>query len=358
MSALTVLRGGSTLLLLLGLSPFCCGALLLRKEEAGGEESPGFLEIYIRGLVFVLALFELTAVPFIVALGSFRKLCLVYGIVLALCTVFGAWRMIGMPKKKAAPAEKATLKQRLPWLLIAVLLIIQSVFFVIFQHPDGDDAYYVAQSVISIHTDVMYQKEAYSGYSMPLDARHALGAFPIWIAWLSLCSGVHPTILAHSMLAPFLLALMYGGYALLGKRLFSDKLRYLPYFLLILGLWYTRSTVSLFTAESFAYGRIWQGKALFSNLIVPLAFAWLLDLFKEKKQAALRLFVLAFAAVLCSTAAIFMLGILYGCGVLVLGIYSIKETKKLTPCIKRVFPLCLAVLPLLAGGVIYLLIRR
>ena len=128
-------------------------------------------------------------------------------------------------------------------------------------------------------------------------------------------------------------------------------------FVLLIGLWYIHSNVSLYTAETFAYTRTWQGKAVFANIIVPLAFCLITDIYSRKKNTLPLCCLLSFCAVFCTTAAIFMLCVLYGCAGLVLAANAYIKTKKLKNAVLTLLPFIIAALPLILGGVIYILIR-
>ena len=65
---------------------------------------------------------------------------------------------------------------------------------------DGDDAYYVVQSVLADQTGVLNRIRPYTGLSTDLDIRHALATLPLWIAYVARMTGIHATIVAHTLL--------------------------------------------------------------------------------------------------------------------------------------------------------------
>ncbi len=338
------------------IAPFLSSELICRRESSVTER-------YTCGLIAVWALFELTAVPFILLSSSFAVLCTVYDVLLVILISAGAVKTvlrIRKERKDISSGEKKAagvrIKAFLPWLPVIILIICQCFFLIRYQHYDGDDSYYVAQSTISLQTDTMFRKDTNNGYGIDVEGRHALGALPVWIAWLSKESGLHPAVCAHSCMAPFLLLIMYGVYAMLSERLFKDK-KYRPFFVLLMMLWYIHSNVSLYTAETFAYTRTWQGKAVFANIIVPLAFCFIADIYSGKKKTLLPAFLVSICGIFCTGTAVYMLTVLYGCAGLCLCIAAYVRTKKLKSAFITLLPFIIAVIPLLAGGVTYLLIR-
>ena len=349
-----MLKGIINTITILFLAPYLCSELFITRDD-GGAAGRSALERYILGLIFVWALFEVVSVPFIICSAPFGTMCIVYGIALLIPIFAGAVKMA--IRRRHSTASKTDLKALIPWIPVIVLLIIQCVFFVIYQHYDGDDSYYVAQSTITLKFDTMFRRDVNNGFYIEVEGRHALGALPIWIAWLSKVSSLHPAVIDHSIMAPFLLTLMYGIYAMLAERLIKNE-KWRPVFVILMGLWYMHSNISLFTAETFAYTRTWQGKAVFANIVVPLAFCLIYDIYTRKKNTLPLLLMLSLCAVFCTSTAVYMLCILYGCAGLVLAAAGFIKTKKLKGAMLTLLPFIIACLPLLIGGVIYIIIRR
>ena len=335
--------------MILVLAPFLCSELIRRKDST-------LLENYVFGVAAIWGLFEVISVPFIVASAPFSVLSIVYTIVLAIVILAGSVKLTLRRKKKETVKKDFDIRSLLPWIPVFLLLLAQCIFFAVFQHYDGDDSYYVAQSTITLKFDTMFRRDVNNGFYIEVEGRHALGALPIWISWLSNVSGLHPAIIDHSIMAPFLLTLMYAVYTMLSGRIIRDK-KWRPVFVLLIGLWYIHSNVSLYTAETFAYTRTWQGKAVFANIIVPLAFCLIADIYSRVRYTLPLCLMLSLCAVFCTSTAVYTLIILYGCAGLVLGCAAFIKTKKLKNALLTLVPFIIASLPLLVGGVIYIIIR-
>ena len=50
---------------------------------------------------------------------------------------------------------------------------------------DGDDSYYVVQSVLADQTGVLNRIRPYTGLSTGLDVRHAFASLPLWEAYVA-----------------------------------------------------------------------------------------------------------------------------------------------------------------------------
>ena len=149
---------------------------------------------------------------------------------------------------------------------------------------DGDDTYYVAQSLIAQATDRMYTIEPYAGHSTPLDSRHALALVTMWQAFLAKLSGIHAAILAHTVMPLFLIPFSYLVLYLCGRELFREDQARVPAFLILTCFLRIFGNVSIYTPETFLLMRTWQGKSILANLVLPLIVWIFFQLFETPEQ--------------------------------------------------------------------------
>lgn len=208
-------------------------------------------------------------------------------------------------------------EERIEWLLFLVILGFQLYQAVVCTSFDGDDAYYVTESLIAQEAGVMYRILPYKGGSTGLDVRHALAVFPMWVAFVAVGSGLHATIVSHLVMPLLLIPLTYLLYFQIGKILFGDKRVSLPAFMIVMGVFQIFGNVSIYTNETFFLTRTWQGKSVAGSLVIP-AFFWLLLLIydgkKRDKRADMGLWLLLvcvnMTAGICSSIAVFLVSIL------------------------------------------------
>lgn len=164
------------------------------------------------------------------------------------------------------------------WGVFVVLLLFQMGMAFFYASFDGDDAYYVVESVLAVQTDTMNTILPYTGGSTTLDIRHALAVITMWIAFIAKISGVHATILSHTLLPLFLIPLTYVIYIEIGRMLFRRDPNNLPMFMIIMAVLEMFGHTSISTSETFFLTRTWQGKAMLANVAVPLIiwlFLWI-----------------------------------------------------------------------------------
>lgn len=308
-------------------TPFCIG-LIPANFISAEKRSPGF--VLLSGYFGMWALFEISAVPavlwveynnFKVASGVFTVLtlaCAVAGTVLLYRNmkagnpglVMGNRRTGSLWRKDSADDEndtsvrngngvgariKAMAKALLrgtgvEWLLFFILLGFQLYRAVAFTSFDGDDAYYVVESLIAQEAGVMYRILPLTGGSTGLDVRHAMAVFPMWVAYISVRAGVHATIVSHVVMPLALIPLTYLLYYEIGRLLFSKtrqagghvfQKQNLPSFMIIMAMFQIFGNVSIYTNETFFLTRTWQGKAVAGSLVIP-ALIWVFLLIYDK----------------------------------------------------------------------------
>lgn len=291
--------------------PFCMGLFPVHFMK---EEHKSFGMVWLSGWMMMFGIFQILAVPFIVCEASFTLVVQCYTIVIGILAVLFVLMgrssvVVCLRKLKEAKPERGQI-----WLmgLVILLIAVQLVFAFYMQYLDGDDAFFVATSLTSQHTDTMYRFTPYYGANGELDVRHALSCVPIFMAWLSEVSGIHVTIVCHSYISSLFLFLMYAVYGQVGAQLFPYQRKNKWLFLLFLNVWYLFGNISIYAAESFIYTRTSQGKAMFPNLMIPVLFLWLLFMAKEEMDVGewTMLFVIVLCTIFTTSTGIFTVPVL------------------------------------------------
>ncbi len=278
MSAL--LKLGSTMIWMLIL-PFLAGYLpccvLPEKERTCSR-------IFLSGYLLNFAIFECLGVPILLLLDrrGFTLLLVLYVMLLTAAAVFGAYQL--RRSRSRLPRIcflEGSVTEKLLWAAAALLFLVIAAMSVIFAFYDGDDAYYVVESVQTWQSGLMYYYLPYTGTNTTLDVRHALAMLPIWFAALAKMTGTHPTILIHSFSPALILLLSDCAFAEAARLLFADRdpavrNRMSACFMILVGVLQLFGAVSIYTPEYFVVLRPWQGKSLFAAVLLPAAFAVLL----------------------------------------------------------------------------------
>ena len=351
--------------------PFCIG-LIPANFISAEKRTPGF--VLLSGYFGMWALFALSAVPPVlwVEYDNFKVASTVFTVLTLLCAAAGVWLLYrngetGKPGLVVGELGKGAAKRLftgvgIEWLLFFLLLGFQLYKAAAFTSFDGDDAYYVVESLIAQEAGVMYRILPLTGGSTGLDVRHAMAVFPMWTAFVSVRAGMHATIVSHVVMPLVLIPLTYLLYYEIGRVLFAkDPQRSgkgdgadeaaqtagrqegaggvqgtggkvfhqenMPVFMIIMAMFQMFGNVSIYTNETFFMTRTWQGKAVAGALVIPALF-WVFLQFYDKgvtKRAAdaglwILLVCINMAAGVCSSIAVFLVCILIAVAALCLAV--------------------------------------
>ena len=352
-----------SLLFWLALIPFCIG-IIPANFISTDKRNPGF--VILAGYFVMWTVFEVVTIPAVIFVKyhNFRVASGIFMVLSILCAAAGPCiairnRKLQRPSLFFASPDISMGKydtnvsfvnhimgniqimswaERIEWLLFLVLLGFQLYKAAAFASFDGDDAYYVVESLIAQQADVMYGILPYTGGTTSLDVRHVLAVLPMWIAYVAVKSDIHATIVSHLVMPFVLIPLSYLVYYEIGKLLFrgkgkegdSDSILHkenLPIFMILMSVFQIFGNVSIYTNETFFLTRTWQGKAVAGSLVIPALFWMFLWIFegelkKRRTDAGLWfLFVcINMTAGVCSSIVVFLICILMAVTALCLAI--------------------------------------
>lgn len=296
-------------LFVFGIAPVGIGGLW---TKGMGQKREKILNLYLAGFLSELAVFQLIAVPVMVkeVYGMNLLVCLTTAVLAVLAGAGFIWTFLrerGLRKPtgqaQACSLRKSTVpgagngarnrirraavqnpERLLFWLLFLASVGYQMYMAFAYASFDGDDAYYVVQSVLADQTGVLNRIRPYTGLSTDLDIRHALATLPLWIAYVARMTGIHATIVAHTLLPLIFIPLTYYVFVQIGRKLFSDGSVKLPIFLTLVSIMQIWGNISIYTNETFFLTRTWQGKSVLANLILLVELWLMLELCAREKN--------------------------------------------------------------------------
>lgn len=267
--------------------PFCMGLLLLPLLEKR-LRTPGVA--LAGGYILLFTLLELVGIPVVLlcVYNGFTTFTIWFTVLISLSALGGVFvtyrrgkRGQGIRWIRSGMAGEMLWEDRIFWIFFIALAAFQLYMAFTRASFDGDDAYYGVQALIAQQVDTLYRINPYTGRSAPLDVRHGLALFPVWEAYIGRMSGVHATIVSHSVVPLILIPLTYILYYQTGRVLFRGKKRQLPMFMTLIALWQMFGNISLYTTETFFLTRTWQGKSFAGNFVIPAVIWLFLCLFDE-----------------------------------------------------------------------------
>lgn len=307
-----------SLVLWLAIIPSCCGLGITKFMKI---QEGKWSMVIITGHLFMIALFQLIYLPFILWHNNFTHLVyafiVVIGIFAVLLMLYGSSQL----KKKPSSCKiflKTPIYCKAFWLVVFSMIGFQLYMSVAYQFTDGDDAYYVANSVVTEASDLMFRIIPETGQLTDLEIRRAPSSFTIFIAFLGRVCNIHTTIISHMILPFMLIPLMYLIYMQIGRILLKENKNYLPLFMMMINLFYIYGNHSIYTNATFALTRTWQGKAVLANIMIPATFLGLLYIFnhRPKKGNILFLTMVILGGLSASTMGLLLIPVLLNIGII------------------------------------------
>lgn len=261
---------------------------------------PGFLfekqkkrigTIYLAGWIFMAAIFQLVSVPLVLKMKTFSQLEELYTIIILIIVIASCFVMIVTVGISALidfvelPSfKKMTRQEVILWGIFGLLLTLQVVMSIAWMTPDGDDSYYVTNSVIADEEDKMYIEDPYTGVYCNLEYRHVLAPFSMFVSFFARKLSVHATIVAHSILPAVFIMLTYLVYYKICQALLPNENEKQSVFMILISGMQLFGGTSRFTNEMFFLTRTWQGKSFLANMIIPFIFYMLLQLCRQTEK--------------------------------------------------------------------------
>lgn len=294
--------------------PALIGTLVI--NQLFKENKTDLLLALVCGAICMMAVFYVLVMPMLFLKIPFHVLvicwCLMILLLCSLALIYNRKRF------KEILSHNIFQLKILPWLTIVVVLLIMVQAFILtyYEHEDADDSFFVAAATTTVATDEIYQFDPFTGsdsYECP--SRYVMSPFPVFVALISKLVLIHPAIVAHTLLPAILIPFSYVILAVIGKKLFPDRPSAVVLFLMFLCILNLFGNVSIYTNSTFLLFRIWQGKAVLANIVLPAIFYFSLKCMNGEKVfgAWLMLFSCVLAACLTSSMGLVLAPIMIVC---------------------------------------------
>lgn len=313
----------------MGMVPFFLGVWILSFMK---REKDGIAECLSIGYFTMFAVCQITAVPMILTGVAFHVFCRTLAVIYAVMTVAGVWYGRKWIFQMLALFTKNLFHHAWTVYAAAAAVLIQAYYYIQYMVTNLDDAYFIAVATTALETDTMYRFSAYTGKAVQaLNLRYCLSPFYMYQAFLSKCIGVHPSTLAHTILAPALVVVAYMVYVSMGKLLFAadsagkaDTEKKTGLFLLFLSMVHVTSYYCMRNQGSVLLVRIWQGKATLAAVLIPFLFCHCYRMARkpEEKGNLVLLLIASFACALVSSMGIALPVVMLGIFALLFGLFQ------------------------------------
>ena len=244
----------------------------------------------LSGFVILLCLFHLTSLPFMYNEWPFTTLyslflCELISVIIAYCIVSLVKRRIPLMddleglREAISQIAKRNWWHFLVWAAVLVLIVWQVAGVILHIAPNVDDTFYVSESVTILSRNRLMSVLPSCGIEGSVfPATYILVSWEAFLAALSKLFLVSPAVLCHSLLPALLIPMHYLAYYAAGREIVPKNSSIFLLFVLFLNLTCGPST---YDQGAFLTLRIWQGKSVLVNIMLPLMLYLFLKITKE-----------------------------------------------------------------------------
>ena len=227
------------------LIPSIIGLGILKFDKKGNKN---ILLSIILGFFTELLVFAILSIPMTFIGTTFIALRNSWLVIILILTVLS----IIINRKDYKEIYKQNLEEvkKLPKVLTVtflILVLIQCYFPFKYMHQDYDDSNFVAKATIAIDTNSLFVYDDAGNKYEEFPTRTVLSQFPHFTAVIATLSGVHPTILAHTIFPVVFVIMMYAFYYVFGMTLFKKDQTKAMMFLNILAVAFIFGSYSRYT---------------------------------------------------------------------------------------------------------------
>ncbi len=295
---------------------------------------------WVMGFISLLALYQIIYLPFILTSQEFLPVHNIFVVTIGVLSIISILLNLRDFYKLILNLMDYIKSTPLVYILAIGLIIYQLYYVLTTQFIDEDDAFFLPIAGEALLTNKMFATDPSTGIpATDLNARYAFSPYLIFIATLSKITGIHHTILAHTVLSVFFVAVAYVVYDILGNELFENDRKKTGWFLTFISLINILGQFSTLSPQALLLHRAWQGRVVALSVILPLLFWLVVRIAKQKQNAVdwIMLFVVNLAATTLTSTSVYLTALFLGAFTLSIWI-SQKRANILIPMLICVIP--------------------
>lgn len=268
------------------------------------------------GFVLTFAIFEIVNIPFILVGKNTTRV--VYLIFLMLNVLYVILSYLIKPKigkynfiqnvKDIKPKINA---ETIFYVLAIIIIIFQIINSSMLFKQDADDSFYVSWANEAKELDSMYDKSPNTGLEeTSFDYKYLLNTWEIYGGFTARMFNMNTPTLFHTAYPIIYIIISYIAYYLILRKVLNNKNTGVALFTLTLIFLF--SGISVRFKGMFLLGRIYQGKSILLNIIIPFVMYEFLNYPKIQKENYIVLIFTYIAAISFNPITIWLLSLVYG----------------------------------------------
>lgn len=233
---------------------------------------------FVLGEVGIWAVCQIITVPLVMLKANFMAVVWLLSIITVGLIAHGIYKKWFV--KWILPTSTIGQKIALVVMLLAIAALL--VTSTVLQHTDADDSRFVVNAVDIVRTNTMFLTNPATGEALEVWEgeliKDVTSPWAVYIAYLAKLTGIHVTIMAHTIMPVMLLLMACCVFWMLSEEFFGGDITHRCIFVCLVLLLNVYGNYSEYNAETFLLTRIWQGKAVVAGIGIPLmilVFLWL-----------------------------------------------------------------------------------
>lgn len=288
--------------------------VLLKKIINSNNIKLGTTILY--GFILTFAIFETVNIPFILIGKNTTKV--VYLIFLMLNLLYVILSYLIKPKIKKYNFIQ-NVKVIKPKINVETIFYVLTIIIIIFQiinssmlfKQDADDSFYISWANEAKELDSMYDKYPNTGLeATSFDYKYLLNTWEMYGGFTARMFNMNTPTLFHTAYQIIYIIISYIAYYLVLKKVLNNKNTSIALF--ILTIIFLFSGVSARFKGMFLLGRIYQGKSILLNIIIPFVMYEFLNYPKIQKENYIVLIFTYISAISFNPITIWLLSLVYG----------------------------------------------
>ena len=277
---------------------------------------------FVTGYIGIWSLFQLVIVPLVLLKQSFSLVVAIVTGAIVGVSIYGIARKYYSVKTPIY----GKMTEKLAFICMCLVVLALLAVTALMQHTDADDSRFVVNAVDIVRTNKMFLTNPATGQAIDIWegelVKDITSPWAVFIAYCSKMTGIQATIVAHTFLPIVLTLIMCIVYWMLSDIFFKDDVTYRSIFSILAILLNVYGYYSIYSAETFAITRIWQGKAVVASIGIPLIYLISMKIYENdtKNGYYALLYMMSFAMCLMSGMGIIIGAVMIGCIALVYGI--------------------------------------
>ena len=273
-------------------------------------------EKIIIGYAACVGVFQVIAIPFMYFSLDFLLLYYIYLSIIVSVILMSCFFLYHHRGKEISNLQKGVSTYKRAdiylWGILILGIAFQIIYVVLHQHTDIDDSFYIAETNTILNTGKVLDIDPASGMSeFPFAPMYKMVSYEVLMAVIAKVFSVNAAYLYHTIIPVFFIALHYLIIVNIAKKINPKNVVYFIFLYQVINMF---SAYSGYSQGAFLLYRIWQGKAVMINIVIPiliLTFFWLYEKKTIEWKEVLFVTVVLIAGFHTTTVAIYLVPVAY-----------------------------------------------